>query len=76
VGDGVEESILEEPERALVRFAEPPAGLDDLVENRLQSLGAGDCAEDVAERALLLAEVLDLARELGSVVSCPRHLCR
>jgi hypothetical protein len=35
VGDGVEESILEEPERPLVRFAEPPAGLDDLVENRL-----------------------------------------
>jgi len=35
VGGGVEESVLEEPEPALVRLAESPARLGDLIENRL-----------------------------------------
>ena len=35
VGDGVEEPILEEPERALVRLAKSPTRFDDFIENRL-----------------------------------------
>jgi hypothetical protein len=33
--DRVQKTMLEEPERAVIGFAEPLAGLDDLVENRL-----------------------------------------
>jgi hypothetical protein len=73
---GAEESVLEEPECALVRFAEPPAGPTTSSRTACSPSERAICAEDVAERALLLAEVLDLARELGSVVSCSRHLCR
>lgn len=75
MGDGVEEAVLEEPESALVRLADSPTCLDHLIEHRLQSIRAGDRSEDVAERALLLAEVFYLACELGGIVERLRHSC-
>ena len=49
----------------MVGPAEPLAGLDDLVEHRLDARAARDGAENAADRALLFAQVLDLASELG-----------
>src|SRR4029450_4498342 len=49
-----------QPERAVIGFAEPLAGLDDFVENRLDSRTSGHGAEDAADCALLLPEILEL----------------
>jgi hypothetical protein len=37
VCDGVQEPVFEQPERPVIGFAEPLAGLDDFVEHRLDS---------------------------------------
>jgi hypothetical protein len=68
----VQEFLLEEVERAVIGLAESFAGLDHLVEDRLESLRAGDGPKDAADRALLLARVLEPAGELG-VVRYPGH---
>jgi hypothetical protein len=60
----VEEPVLEKVQGAVVGPAEPFAGFDHLVENGLNPCAAGDGAEDTADRALLLAQVLELASEL------------
>jgi hypothetical protein len=51
----VKESVLEEPERSVIGVAESSAGLDHLVENRLEPRSAGDGAKDPADRLLLRA---------------------
>jgi hypothetical protein len=47
--------LIEQIERAVVGAAEPPTGLDDLVENRLQPGRTRDRSKDTTDRALLLA---------------------
>ena len=66
VSDRVEEVILEEPERTVLGLAQPPARLDDLVENRLHACGAGCRTQHRADRLPLLLQVLELAGELGA----------
>ena len=73
----VQEALLEQVERAVLGPAEPLAGLDDLVQHRLDPRAAGDGAQDAADRALLLAQILDLASELcvvGGHAGHPRSL--
>ena len=53
----VQEALLEEVERAVIGLAEPFAGLDHLVEDRLDPCAAGNSAKDIADRVLLLPEV-------------------
>ena len=60
----VKEPALEKVERAVIGPAEPLAGFDDLVQDRLDTCAAGDGAKDAADRALLLTEVLQLTSEL------------
>ena len=67
VCDGVEERPFEKPERPVLGCAEPRAGVDHLFENRLQAYGASDRAKDAADRALLLAQVLELTSELRAI---------
>jgi hypothetical protein len=67
VSDRLEEVAFEEPERAGVGLAEPPGRLGHLVEDRLEPRAAGDFPENAADRALLLANVCELTRELGLV---------
>jgi hypothetical protein len=67
VRDRLEELSFEEPEGAVVGFAESPAGLGNFVEDRLEARAAGDLAEHAADRALLLAHVCKLTGELRFV---------
>ena len=57
----MEELFLQEIERPVIGVAEPLGGFDDLVEHRLQPSRTGDGAQDATDRALLLAEILELA---------------
>jgi hypothetical protein len=63
VRNGVQEVVAEEPEPARVCVAEPPRRLDDLVENRLEALPLGHSPQNVADRALLLAQFVELSTE-------------
>lgn len=74
MGHHVEEPVLEKVERAVIGLAEPLAGLDHLVENRLDPCATGDGAQNIADRALLFAEVLELASEFCVVGGHAGHL--
>ena len=76
VCDRVEERPLEEPERPVIGSAESRAGVDHLVENRLQAYGAGDRAKDAADRALLPAHVLELTSELRAIGGHASHFAQ
>ena len=71
----VQESFPEQPQPPVVSFAESPAGFDDLVEHGLEARGADDCMKDSADRAVLLACILELTSEFCAVGSIRRHLC-
>src|SRR4029450_3959884 len=77
VGGRLQKIVLEEPERAVIGFAEPLAGLDDFVENRLDSRTSGHGAEDAADCALLLPEILELTSlvlgVMGHAISLSRR---
>jgi hypothetical protein len=60
VCDCLKELSFEEPEGAVIGLAETPAGLGHLVEDRLEPRTASDLAEHAADRALLIAHVLEL----------------
>jgi hypothetical protein len=60
VCDRLQKIVLEEPERTVIRFAEPLTGLDDLIENRLDPRAPRDSAKHTADCALLLTEILQL----------------
>ena len=55
-----QDALLEQVERAEVCGTEPPRGLDDLVEDRLQAGRASNRAQNTADRALLLTEIVKL----------------
>ena len=70
----VQEPVLEKVQRGVIGPAEPLAGFEHLVENGLDPRVVGDSAEDTADRALLLAHVLELASALGVVGGHAGHL--
>jgi hypothetical protein len=51
----------------VVGLAQSPAGLGDLLEDRFQPGAASNSAENAADRALLLAHVLEFLGEVGVV---------
>ena len=63
----MEEPVLEQVERAVIGPAESLAGHHPHVEDRLDPSAAGDGAQDPPDRALLFADVHELASELGIV---------
>jgi len=63
--------VLEEPERSVIGVAESSAGLDDLVENRLEPRSAGNGAKDAADCLLLRTEVFGLTSKLRVAVGRP-----
>ena len=68
-----ENGVIQEIESTVVRAAEAPGRLNHLVEDGLQPGGASDSAEDTADRALLLAELLELTFEPRLVSGHRRH---
>ena len=74
VCSGVEQTVLEQPERSMVGVAEPSAGFDDLVKHRLQPGGLRHGPENAADRALLLAEILELTSQLRVIPAGNSHL--
>src|SRR5215218_125842 len=69
----MEEFLVEEIKRAVIGIAEPPGGFDDLVQHRLQPARTGDGAQDATDGALLLAEILELARGVVVVAGRAGH---
>ena len=68
-----EDGVVQEIESAVVRAAEAPRRLDDLVENGLQPRRTSDRAEDAADGALLLAKFLELTFEARLVSAHRGH---
>jgi len=67
VGHGLQQAVLQQPERPMVGLAQPPARLDDLVEHRLQPGCARHCTKHGADRSLLRAQSFHPAGELVGV---------
>ena len=58
----------------MVSLAESPARFGHFGENRVEPGGAGDGAKDATDRALLLPDVLEFARDsIGAVLSDVDH---
>ena len=70
----VQKPVLEKVQGAVVGPAEPLTGFNHLLENGLDSLATRYGAEDIADRALLFAHVLELASEFGVVRGHAGHL--
>jgi hypothetical protein len=66
----MEQPIPEEPQRAVVGVAQPLAGFDDLVEDRLEPLRLSDGSKHAADCPLLRPQVFDLARVLSPRADC------
>ena len=67
------EPLVKEVERAVVGGTKSPTGLDDLIQDWLQSGRTSDSTEDGANRVLLLAKVLELTRDLDVVAGSSGH---
>jgi hypothetical protein len=64
MSQGNEGFALEKPEGAVIGPTKSPTRLHDLIEHGLQAGRTGECAKDAADRLLLLAQRIDLTREL------------
>src|ERR671911_2140053 len=60
----MQQPVVEEPQRCVLRVAKPAAGFDNLVEHRLQAGETGDGAKNAADRPPLLPKGLDLSRQV------------
>jgi hypothetical protein len=69
----VEEPVLEQPQRPVVGPTESLACLGHLLEHGLQPARARNRAQDIADRVLPLANVLELLDELGAVAHDVGH---
>jgi hypothetical protein len=69
----VQELSLAEIERSITPSAESSCCRDHLVQNGLEPFGPGHRGEHCADRPLLLARVLEPARELRSVRAYVNH---
>jgi hypothetical protein len=63
VGDGVKQALPQQPHPPVLGLAQAICRFDDLVQHGLQPLGAGDRPQNIAQGALLRAQVVELARE-------------
>ena len=68
-----ENAVLQEIKSAVVRTAETPGGLHDLIEHGLQARRTGYRTQNAADRALLISELLELAFELLRVSTRGGH---
>jgi hypothetical protein len=68
-----EVSFVEKPERAVIGVTEASAGLNDLVEDRLEPGRARNGAKNAADRELLRSKVLDLTNKRRVVVGHSSH---
>src|SRR5262245_55315373 len=61
----IEELMLEEIERAVIGGAESSGRFDDLIKDRLQPGRTSDSAQDAADRALVLTQLLELTSSIS-----------
>jgi hypothetical protein len=69
----VEHRPLEQPERPAISTAKSPTGLNDLIKDRLQPYGPGNCAKNSANRELLPAQILELTSHVRAIGGQASH---